>query len=75
MSIRLEDGRCAELTTRGFAVYDPATRSTGYATSLEDSDGTIYIPLVTKEGAKNIGLYLPTGVDEYHTEGELNKEV
>lgn len=74
-SVVLQDGRRAEMTTSGFAVYDPANHSTACEFQLEDSDGKVYIPLVDQNEASKIGLYLPTGVEEYNGEAQLNADV
>jgi DNA polymerase I-like protein with 3'-5' exonuclease and polymerase domains len=71
----LTDGRIIEETTSGFAVYDPATRDTTIQKSVTDDDGTIYKPLINAERADKIGLFLASGVDEYHTEEQLDADI
>ncbi len=71
----LTDGRIIEETTSGFAVYDPATRDTTIQQSVSDEDGTIYKPLINAERADKIGLFLASGVDEYHTEEQLDVDI
>jgi DNA polymerase I-like protein with 3'-5' exonuclease and polymerase domains len=71
----LLDGRIIEETTSGFAVYDPSTKETTVQKSVTDEDGTIYKPLINAERADKIGLFLASGVDEYHTEERLDADI
>ncbi len=69
----LADGRRAEITRQGFAVYNPITKATTYSHEVEDEDGTVYVPLfddVTREH-----ILLPSGVEEYNSEAELFNDV
>ncbi|MCA1626347.1 MAG: hypothetical protein LC742_00035 [Acidobacteria bacterium] len=68
--IVFSDGRIAEQTTRGFALYDPSAGTTEYTSRIADGD-TVYVPLsddFLKEGG---GMYLPSAVEEYNSEKEL----
>jgi hypothetical protein len=71
----LNDGRIVEETTSGFAVFDPATKATTVEKSVVDEDGTTYKPLINAERADKIGLFLASGVDEYHTEEQLDVDI
>ncbi len=71
----LKDGRRAELTSQGFAVYDPKKSETTYEPQLTDDDGIIYKPLLTPSEAEKMGIYLPSGVSEYDNLEQLNREI
>jgi DNA polymerase I-like protein with 3'-5' exonuclease and polymerase domains len=71
----LLDKRIIEETTSGFAVYDPVSESTTVQKSVTDEDGTIYKPLINADRADKIGLFLASGVDEYHTEEKLDADI
>ncbi len=71
----LTDGRIIEEITSGFAIFDPATRETIIQKSVMDEDGTVYKPLISAERAEKIGLHLASGVEEYHTEEQLDTDI
>jgi DNA polymerase I-like protein with 3'-5' exonuclease and polymerase domains len=71
----LIDGRIIEETTTGFACYDPVSESTTIEKSVTDEDGTTYKPLINAERADKIGLFLASGVDEYHAEEKLDADI
>ena len=67
-----DDGRIAEVTTRGYVVYDPHGQSTDYLRQVE-SDGVIYTPPIQELQSAGIGL--PTGFAEYNTDAELDASI
>ncbi len=71
----LLDGRIIEETTSGFACYDPFSESTTIEKSVTDEDGKTYRPLINGERADKIGLFLASGVEEYHTEQKLDADI
>jgi DNA polymerase I-like protein with 3'-5' exonuclease and polymerase domains len=71
----LLDGRIIEETTSGFACYDPISESTTIEKSVTDEDGKTYRPLINGERADKIGLFLASGVEEYHTEEKLDADI
>jgi DNA polymerase I-like protein with 3'-5' exonuclease and polymerase domains len=71
----LLDGRIIEETTSGFACYDPISESTTIEKSVTDEDGKTYRPLINGERADKIGLFLASGVEEYHTEQKLDADI
>jgi DNA polymerase I-like protein with 3'-5' exonuclease and polymerase domains len=71
----LIDGRIIEETTTGFACYDPVSASTTIEKSVTDEDGITYKPLINAERAGKIGLFLASGVEEYHTEEQLDADI
>jgi DNA polymerase I-like protein with 3'-5' exonuclease and polymerase domains len=71
----LADGRRAELTSQGFAVYDPSRGETTYEHTLTDDDGTVYEAGLTASEAEKMGIYMPSGVEEYGDLASLNASI
>jgi DNA polymerase I-like protein with 3'-5' exonuclease and polymerase domains len=72
--IALTDGRIAEQTTRGFALYDPAAGTTSDTSRIADGD-KIYVPLSDDFLKVGGGMYMPSGVEEYNSEKELDASI
>jgi len=72
--IVLADGRIAEQTLRGFALYDPSAGTTEYAGRIADGD-IVYMPLADEFLSAGGGMYMPSCVEEYGSEVALDREI
>ncbi len=72
--IVLADGRIAEQTLRGFALYDPSACTTEYTGRIADGDN-VYVPLADDFLSASGGMYMPSCVEEYGSEKELDREI
>jgi DNA polymerase I-like protein with 3'-5' exonuclease and polymerase domains len=72
--IVLSDGRIAEQTLRGFALYDPSAGTTEYTGRIADGD-IVYMPLADDFLKAGGGMYMPSAVEEYGSEKELDREI
>jgi hypothetical protein len=74
--VALDDGRVAEMTRAGFALYDPRTGETEMTPVIE-FDGVTYMlptdPIFTKPHDE--GILLPPNVIEYGSDFELMKRI
>ncbi|MDQ3254453.1 MAG: hypothetical protein M3R15_11190, partial [Acidobacteriota bacterium] len=72
--IVLSDGRIAEQTLRGFAIYDPSAGTTEYTGRIADCDN-VYMPLADEFLKSGGGMYMPACVEEYVTEKALDASI
>ena len=73
--LRLEDGRLAEQTMSGFAVYDPVLRETETKRTLT-SQGVTYTPWTSGISLGDRGgVLLPDNIVEYYDEKVLAKSI
>lgn len=70
----LSDGRLAEQIAQGFALYDPQAHATSFVDRVTDSDKT-YIPLQDEFIKETGGMYMPSTVEEYGSEKELDRAI
>jgi DNA polymerase I-like protein with 3'-5' exonuclease and polymerase domains len=72
--IVLSDGRLAEQTLRGFALYDPSAGTTEYTGRVASGD-IVYMPLADDFLKAGGGMYMPSGVEEFGTEKDLDRDI
>ncbi len=72
--IVLADGRIAEQTLRGFALYNPSAGTTEYSRRIADGDN-VYVPLADEFLKAGGGMFMPSGVEEYNSEKDLDREI
>lgn len=71
----LTDGRIIEQMRGGFAVYQPETNEHEIADSVDDPDGTNYIPINDELFTKKGGIQLADELTEYGTEKQLIADI
>lgn len=71
----LTDGRIIEQIRGGFAVYNPENGTHEIADSVDDADGTNYIPIDDELFTKKGGIQLADELTEYGTERQLIADI